>query len=120
VTTLIVWACVLAYLAAAAAFARNRVTYWSGHSELFDGSGEDRSVFALAAIGCGLLFPIVMPFYLVRSWLFIPVDREEARVEQLEKDLAAWRAKRYSGTDEERAMAAQIVETLENALKATS
>jgi hypothetical protein len=120
VTTLIVWTCVLAYLTVAAAFARNRVSFWTEHSSLFDGTGEDRTVFALAAIGCGLMWPVVMPFYAVRRWLFLPVDREEARLDQLEQDLAAWRAKRYSGTDAERAMAAQIVETLENALKAAS
>jgi len=120
VTILIVWACVLGYLTVAAVFARNRVTYWTAHSTLFDGTGEDRTVFAMAAIGCGLGWPVVMPFYLVRTWLFIPADREEARLDQLEADLAAWRAKRYSGTEAEREMAVQIVETLENALKAAS
>jgi hypothetical protein len=120
VTALLAWIGALSYLAVAAAFARNRVLFWTTHSTLFDGTGEDRTVFALAALGCGLIWPVVMPFYAVRRWLFLPVDREEARVEQLEQDLAAWRAKRYTGTDEEREMARQIVETLENALKAAS
>lgn len=119
-TELIVWACVLAYLTAGAMFARNRVTFWTTHSDLFDGTGEDQTVFALAAIATGLIWPFALLFYVIRHWLFLPVEREEARLEQLEKDLAAWRAKRFTGTDEEREMASQIVETLENALKAAS
>lgn len=114
----------LGYFAMSVMYARHLVYKWAHDpdSTSYQGEGRhvdnaDRAEVAMGALGCGLIWPIVMGFLKGRDWLFKPVDQNRERVERLKADREAWLSKRYSAqTEDERRMADDIVKTLDDIL----
>jgi len=113
------WLIPVAYLATAAIYARLRLRRIARTTELLDPDDPfDRGILGLIGLGIGLVWPVAIVWDLVVAWLLRPADADQARVERLEADLAAWRAKRHAGSEDERRMANDIVESLQEALAA--
>lgn len=79
-----------------------------------------------AAVLCGVFWPILAAFMLLRDfvarpisrWLWRPVVEAEERMERLEVDREAWRVKRRDATtDEERRMASDVIESLDDIIR---
>ena len=111
-----------AYLAAAVTYARAALRRWeSDPNSLTHGShGVDRGISAAAALLFGLIWPLSIAWLALSRWLWKPTDEHLQRVEQMVTDRDMWRDKaRTATTEDERATAATIVETLDDLITRT-
>lgn len=120
-SALIGWLIASGYVAVALVFARSTLRRWqadpkSETSRSVD--GVDRAMSAFGALGFGILWPLTLVLYALRSWLWKPADADRVKVEQMQRDRDDWR-KRASdaASPEERATAAQIADTLDDLLR---
>lgn len=126
-TLLIVSVSIAGYLAAAGYTARWSIglladdpTPWRMTEEQHH---RERTMMSVVA---GLFWPVVMVVTALRRlvtapisrWLWQPVVQRQARLVRLEADRVAWLKKRAAATgDDERRMADDVIETLDDCLK---
>lgn len=117
-SALIAWVLAAGYLAAALTFARSTLRRWQAipNSETATASdGVDRAASAAAALLFGALWPITLAFWSLRDWLWKPIDKQAARVDQMRIDRDYWRQQvSEAATEAERDTARRIVETLDD------
>ncbi|MFD5089353.1 hypothetical protein ACFWMR_02035 [Amycolatopsis thailandensis] len=107
------------YLAAAAHYARSRVRFWAQHGFVFDvhlSSDHRRWQLAVLAVGAGLVWPLFVIGTGAVKWLWGIADRDQNRIARLEADVALWHSKRNVGSEDERRLARDIANTLQEAL----
>lgn len=124
---LITLASITAYLAAASLTARRAVNRLSQTEPARNQStGSWHAENTTVSVVCGLLWPLVVLAVVARdfvirpvsAWLWKPVHEREARVARLEEDLQAWRGKRRDAAgDDDRRMASDVIESLEDILR---
>lgn len=78
----------------------------------------DASMWALAALGLGLIWPLVLLFFGMRRVVEQPAVRWQERQDQLRADRAEWQRKTYSRDPEEQRMAQEILKVLDDAIDA--
>jgi hypothetical protein len=124
VTLLIVLSSIAAYLAAGGAYGRRwlaherHATWEIGSSPSPKYDGDDRSVLAALAAVVALFWPFHSTFVVLAGWLWKPSDRADERADRLKADLANWRKREAdAATDDERRMATDIADTLQDLLR---
>lgn len=119
-TAAIVTAVVVAYLGVGLVFARSALRRWQADPKSLtsmSSDGADRAMSALGALAFGLIWPLSVGFLALRDWLWKPADRDEARREQMWEDYLHWlRESHNAATEQERATAKTIADTLDDLL----
>lgn len=117
-TAVVGYALAALYVTSGLVFARGRLRYWH-QQDRYDSysDGAERGMAMIAALAFGLIWPLSLAFLAFRRWMWLPVDRQEERLARLRAERAAWASKRSNGTEAERAMAPDILATLDELLK---
>lgn len=122
VSAIIGWLITAGYLGTGLVFARASIRRWKADPKSMlnysTADNSDRALAALAALALGLIWPVALAFHALKDWLWKPADRDTARLDQMVADRDHWREQaRDAPTEQERATARTIVETLDDLIK---
>jgi hypothetical protein len=121
-TALFAWIAVAAgWTFVALMFARSTLLRWSKSTGNLGVDVDDKVELGIATIGAiamGLIWPLTLGFYGLRSWMVKPAEAQNAKNKQMFQDREDWyHTSLYSDDPQERETAKLLVKTLDDLLE---